>query len=180
MQKFSARFAECHYRQKEAGAKEAGAIQLELWVESVFYLRKMFGSAIIVAGTSPRRNDCRVQRELGQTINALRRDDAPSSGTSELGESRRIYLSVKRATRKLRSVFGEHTMYVFVYHASDDPNSPIVGRPVDERLGISPDRYSPLLQEYSLLFCCEQAFHGAAEAFETVFRRRLSADTLEK
>jgi hypothetical protein len=118
--------------------------------------------------------------DLGQTINALRRDDAQSSGTSESGESRRIYRSAERATRKLRSVFGEHTMSVFVYHASDDPNSAIVRRPVDERLGISPDRYSPLLQEYSMLFCCEQAFHGAVEAFETVFRQRLSADTLEK
>ena len=31
-----------------------------------------------------------------------------------------------------------------------------------------------------MLFCCEQAFHGAVDAFERVFRHRLSADTLEK
>ena len=118
--------------------------------------------------------------DLGKTIGEASCDDAHSSGTSEPGESRRIYRSAEHATRKLRSVFGQHTMSVFVYHASDDPNSAIVRRPVDERLGISPDRYSPLLQEYSMLFCCEQAFHGAVEAFETVFRQRLSADTLEK
>ena len=104
--------------------------------------------------------------DLGKTIDEASCDDAHSSGTSESGESRRIYRSAERATRKLRSVFGEHTMSVFVYHAFDDPNSAIVRRPVDERLGISPDRYSPLLQEYSMLFCCEQAFHGAVEAFQ--------------
>ena len=31
-----------------------------------------------------------------------------------------------------------------------------------------------------ILFCCEQAFHGAVDAFERVFRHCLSADTLEK
>jgi len=67
-----------------------------------------------------------------------------------------------------------------VYREGEDRRSPIVRRPVDERLGISGDRYSPLLQEYSMLFCCEQAFHGAVDAFERVFRHRLSTDTLEK
>ncbi len=31
-----------------------------------------------------------------------------------------------------------------------------------------------------MLFCCEQAFHCAVEAFHRVFRHRLSVDTLEK
>ena len=31
-----------------------------------------------------------------------------------------------------------------------------------------------------MLFCCEQAFHSAVDAFERVFRHRLSTDTLEK
>ncbi|MGV2338885.1 MAG UNVERIFIED_CONTAM: hypothetical protein LVR18_34340 [Planctomycetaceae bacterium] len=31
-----------------------------------------------------------------------------------------------------------------------------------------------------MLFCCEQAFHGAVNAFERVFRHRLSTDALEK
>ena len=31
-----------------------------------------------------------------------------------------------------------------------------------------------------MLPCCEQALHGAANAFEHVFRRGLSTDTLEK
>jgi hypothetical protein len=53
-------------------------------------------------------------------------------------------------------------------------------RPADGQLGISSNRYSPLLQEYSMLFCCEQAFPSAVDAFERVFRHRLSTDTLEK
>lgn len=95
-------------------------------------------------------------------------------------EPRKIHRSPDVAGRMLRTVFGEHEFSAYVYREGEDRRSPIVRRPVDERLGISGDRYSPLLQEYTMLFCCEQAFHGAVDAFERVFRHRLSADTLEK
>jgi hypothetical protein len=95
-------------------------------------------------------------------------------------EARTIHRSSEVSARVLRTVFGEHEFSAFVYRDGEDRRCPIVRRPVDEQLGISPDRYSPLLQEYSMLFCCEQAFHGAVEAFQRVFRHRLSTDTLEK
>jgi len=81
----------------------------------------------------------------------------------------------------LRTVFGGHDFSVRVYRDGENQRDPIVRRPLDKRLGISPDRYSLLLlQEYSMLFCCEQAFHGAVDAYERVVRHRLSADTLER
>lgn len=112
---------------------------------------------------------------LGET--AAHPDDISDDQTSK---PREIYRSPDVAARRLRTVFGEHEFSAYVYREGEDRRSPIVRRPVDEQLGISPDRYSPLLQEYTMLFCCEQAFHGAVDAFERVFRHRLTADTLEK
>ena len=53
-------------------------------------------------------------------------------------------------------------------------------RPVDEQLGLTMQKYSPLLQEFSMMFCTEEAFLPGAEAFETIFRQKLSVDTLER
>jgi hypothetical protein len=102
------------------------------------------------------------------------------SNNDQSTEPRTIHRSPELAARMLRTVFGEHEFFAYVYREGEDRRSPIVRRPVDEQLGISSDRYSPLLQEYSMLFCCEQAFHSAVDAFERVFRHRLSTDTLEK
>ena len=82
--------------------------------------------------------------------------------------------------RPLRTIFGEHEFRAYVYRAGAGTKSRIVLRPVDERLGLTCDRYSPLLQEFSMLFCCEEAFHGSVEAFFQVFGQKLSVDTLEK
>ena len=103
-----------------------------------------------------------------------------SPGDDEVGATRTIHRSTEPAARLLRTVFGEHEFSAYVYRDGENRRDPIVRRPIDEQLGLSPDRYSPLLQEYSMLFCCEQAFHGAVDAFERVFRHRLSTDTLEK
>lgn len=113
--------------------------------------------------------------DLGETTAHL-----ADSNDDQTTEPRKIHRSPELAARMLRTVFGEHEFSAYVYREGEDRRSPIVRRPVDERLGISGDRYSPLLQEYSMLFCCEQAFHGAVDAFERVFRHRLSTDTLEK
>lgn len=103
-----------------------------------------------------------------------------ASSDDQTVEPRKIHRSSEAAARLLRTVFGEHEFSAYVYRAGEDRRSAIVRRPVDERLGIKDERYSPLLQEYTMLFCCEQAFHGAVDAFERVFRHRLSVDTLEK
>jgi hypothetical protein len=91
-----------------------------------------------------------------------------------------LFRSEQPAPRPLRTIFGEHQFEAYVYRRRKHPHTPIVLRPVDERLGIDADRYSPLLQEFTMLFSIEQAFDAAADAFEAIFRQRLSVDTLEK
>ena len=95
-------------------------------------------------------------------------------------EGQTLHRSEEPVCRPLRTIFGHHQFRQFVYRASSDVKSEIVLRPVDQRLGLSTDRYSPLLQEFSMLFCCEQSFHGSVAAFAQVFGQRLSVDTLEK
>jgi hypothetical protein len=95
-------------------------------------------------------------------------------------EGQTLHRSEEPVRRPLRTIFGEHQFRQFVYRASSDVKSTIVLRPVDQRLGLSTDRYSPLLQEFSMLFCCEQSFHGSVAAFAQVFGQTLSVDTLEK
>lgn len=122
--------------------------------------------------------------DLGRTIARPHDNDGSKSGGSKNDDQdsahAQLHRSPKAVTRQLRTIFGEHEFLAYVYREREDRRSPIVRRPVDEQLGISPDRYSPLLQEYSMLFCLEQSFHSAVSGFEKVFRQRLSVDTLEK
>jgi hypothetical protein len=102
-------------------------------------------------------------------------------GQTVTDEQRRtLYRSHEPARRPLRTIFGEHQFEAYVYRRRQHPNTPIALRPVDARLGIEPDRFSPLLQEFTMLLGIEQAFDQAAEAFEAIFRQRLSVDTLER
>jgi hypothetical protein len=109
-----------------------------------------------------------------------------AQGTGDQGnivthhEDRTFHRSEEPVCRPLRTIFGHHQFMQFVYRASTDVKSEIVLRSVDQRLGLSTDRYSPLLQEFSMLFCCEQSFHGSVAAFAQVFGQTLSVDTLEK
>lgn len=108
-----------------------------------------------------------------------------AQGTGDQGnivthEDQTLHRSEEPVCRPLRTIFGHHQFMQFVYRASPDVKSAIMLRPVDLRLGLSTDRYSPLLQEFSMLFCCEQSFHGSVAAFAQVFGQTLSVDTLEK
>jgi hypothetical protein len=95
-------------------------------------------------------------------------------------EGRTLFRSEEPAQRPLRTIFGEHQFEAYVYRRRKHPHTPIVLRPVDEQLEIGLDRWSPLLQEFTMLFGVEQAFDTAAESFEAIFRQKLSVDTLEK
>jgi len=107
-------------------------------------------------------------------------------GNGDLGETavgdagRTLYRSDAPADRPLRTVFGRHQFQAYVYRRGPHPHTPIVLRPVDERLGITPEHWSPLVQEFTSLFTVEQAFEQAAATFPTIFRQRLSVDTLEQ
>lgn len=95
-------------------------------------------------------------------------------------EGRTLYRSEKPAERPLRTIFGTHQFHAYVYRQGVHPHTSIVRRPVDEQMGIEPQRWSPLLQEFTMLLGIEQAFDPAADTFELIFRQRLSVDTLER
>lgn len=90
------------------------------------------------------------------------------------------YRSEEPANRTLRTVFGRHEFRGFVYHQRKHPNTPIVFRPIDARMSLSPSQWSPLLEEFTQLFAVDQAFELAAANFERIFRQRLSVDTMER
>jgi len=52
-------------------------------------------------------------------------------------------------------------------------------RPISARLDLPEHQWSYLLQEFSQLFCVEQAFNQASRNLETVLGGRFSVDTLE-
>ena len=120
--------------------------------------------------------------ELGRNLTDQFLDGQPDGDLGETTEhaAATVHRSGKPATRTLRTVFGRHTFQAYVYRVQRNEKSAIAVRPVDQRLGIGPERYSPLLQEFSMMFCTEQAFHTACDTFETIFRQRLSVDTLER
>ncbi len=106
-------------------------------------------------------------------------------GDGDCGETcessgEKLHRSEEPASRKLRTIFGTHQFEAFVYRKGKHSHTAIGARPVDDRLGIGPEHYSPLVQEFSMMFCCEHAFHAAAETFETIFGQNLSVDSLER
>lgn len=107
-------------------------------------------------------------------------------GDGDLGETissddgQTLHRSPEPAARRLRTIFGEHEFWAYVYRGRPHPHTPIVLRPVDARMSLATGRCSHLLEEFSQLFCLEQAFEPAADAFERMFRQRLSVDTLER
>ncbi|MCA9066832.1 MAG: hypothetical protein KDA96_27385 [Planctomycetaceae bacterium] len=117
---------------------------------------------------------------FGLTEEFLRQHGNGDCGETSQLAGKTVYRSEKPVSRRLRTIFGEHQFEAFVYRSRKHPNTRIVSRPVDSKLGIDAEQYSPLVQEFTMAFCCEQAFHVAAETFETIFNQKLSVDTLER
>ena len=107
-------------------------------------------------------------------------------GDGDLGETvtadngQTLYRSAEPVARPLRTIFGEHAFSAFVYRRRRHPHTPIVLRPVDARMSLPSGRWSPLLEEFTQLFCLEGAYAPAADAFARIFRQQLSVDTLEE
>lgn len=85
--------------------------------------------------------------------------------------------SAEPQQRELRTIFGEHVFESFVY--SQGAHRKIELRPIDARLNLAASKASPLLEEFSQLFCVEKAFGVGARQFEVVFGQQLSVDVLE-
>jgi len=104
--------------------------------------------------------------DLGETVST---DDGPL-----------LHRSAEPVSRPLRTIFGQHHFCAYVYRERPHPNTPIVFRPIDVRLSLSPGSWSHLLEEFTQMFSVEQAFAPAAAAFQRVFGQRLSVDTMER
>jgi hypothetical protein len=99
-------------------------------------------------------------------------------GASVVGEDDVfLHRSDRVVERPLRTIFGEHALYAYVY--SQGSKKKIELRPIDARINLPEGKASYLLQEFTQLFCVEKAFRVGARQFETVFRQKLSVDVLE-
>jgi hypothetical protein len=97
--------------------------------------------------------------------------------TCTTSDNRVLRRSQELHTRELRTIFGQHEISQYVYREYE--NRKIELRPIDARLGLSPRVCSQLLEEFTQMFCVENAFGQAARNFQTVFRQSISVDTLE-
>ena len=106
-----------------------------------------------------------------------------AQGDGNLGQTLRtaqgtdLHRSDKVQTRKLRSIFKEHSFESFVY--SQGAKQKIELRPIDARLKLPEHKATHLLQEVTQLFCVEGAFGISAQQFERIFKQKLSVDVLE-
>jgi len=103
--------------------------------------------------------------------------DGDLSATVTTAEGTLLHRSDEPQTRELRTIFGEHAFESFVY--SQGAHRKIELRPIDARLNLPAGKASPLLEEFSQLFCVEKAFGVGARQFEVVFGQELSVDVLE-
>jgi hypothetical protein len=101
-------------------------------------------------------------------------DLGPTVQTSEGCTLRR---SADPAACTIRSIFGRHRFQQYTYSAA--AKKAVKLRPIDARMSLPSARWSYLLQEFSQLFCVDQAFGLAAQNMATVFGGMFSVDTLE-
>lgn len=97
--------------------------------------------------------------------------------TVETPEGHTLQRSAEPAACEIRSIFGRHTFQQYTYNRG--ANKAIELRPIDARMSLPKARWSYLLQEFSQLFCVDQAFGLAAQNMATVFGGKFSVDTLE-
>lgn len=104
-------------------------------------------------------------------------------GTGDVGEevSNEAGKTLQRSktTRQttIRSLFGTHQFAEFTY--SVGTNCKIELAPVSARMSLPSNRWSYLLQEFSQMFCVDQAFGNASRNLGRVFGGKFSCDTLE-
>ena len=97
--------------------------------------------------------------------------------TTQTAEGRTLHRSQEPAECSIRSIFGKHAFEQYTY--SPGTNKAIELRPIAARMSLPPMCWSYLLQEYSQMFCVDQAFGQAAQNLSTVFGGTFSVATLE-
>jgi len=97
--------------------------------------------------------------------------------TTQTPDGQTLHRSTEPAACTIRSIFGRHAFQQYTY--SPGAKKAIELRPIDARMSLPEARWSYLLQEFSQLFCVDQAFGLAAQNMATVFGGTFSVDTLE-
>jgi hypothetical protein len=97
--------------------------------------------------------------------------------TAQTPEGHTLHRSAEPTACTVRSIFGRHAFQQYTY--SPGANKAIELRPIDARMSLPEARWSYLLQEFSQLFCVDQAFGLAGQNMATVFGGTFSVDTLE-
>lgn len=119
----------------------------------------------------------RIGFEVIDTFVALQ-GDGDLGEMVQTPEGRTLHRSEKPKPRRLRTIFGEHHFHQYVYAAGKGKTIEL--RPVDARLQLPAGPCSYLLEDFSQLFCVEEAFGPAGGNIETVFGQEMSVDTLER
>ena len=163
-------------------SKDLTAEQLKTSLaESGTYLRDL-----VVSSTNDGNSFDQVERAVFQTLKKIGFGAMELlirlQGTGDLGiqissTERSLSRNPEQSKTRIRSIFGEHSFQECTYAAGI--NKKIELRPISARLDLPEHQWSYLLQEFSQLFCVEQAFNQASRNLETVLGGRFSVDTLE-
>lgn len=97
--------------------------------------------------------------------------------TVQAAEGYTLHRSADPVPCTIRSIFGRHTFQQYTYNRA--AKKAIELRPINARMSLPSAGWSYLLQEFSQLFCVDQAFGLAAQNMATVFGGKFSVDTLE-
>jgi hypothetical protein len=105
-------------------------------------------------------------------------------GTGDLGEQlttvagQRLQRSEEPEPTIVRSIFGEHRFKQYAYRKG--PKKKVELRPISTRLQLPDGRWPYLLEEFSQMFCVDQAYNQGSSNLERVFGSKHSVDTLER
>ena len=149
--------------------------------ESGTYLRDF-----VVSSTNDGNSFDQVERAVFQALKKIgfgamelliRLQGSGDLGIQISSTERSLSRNPEQSKTRIRSIFGEHSFQECTYAAGI--NKKIDLRPISARLDLPVHQWSYLLQEFSQLFCVEQAFNQASRNLETVLGGRFSVDTLE-
>jgi hypothetical protein len=98
--------------------------------------------------------------------------------TLTTGKGETLLRSDEPKDRPLRTVFGEHTITAYVYATGSKQKIGL--RPIDARIELPEGVASYYYEEFSQLFCLEQAFGRGAEHLEKVLGQNASVDSLQR
>lgn len=105
-------------------------------------------------------------------------------GTGDLGEQlevaddKQLHRSDEPVKSIVRSIFGQHCFEQYTYSAGKNRKVELYS--ISARMQLPEHQWSYLLQEFSQLFCVDQAFNQASKNLESIWGAKFSIDTLEQ